>query len=150
MSIGKSSLARAAAASARPVAETAAQQTTRAVRQLAPADIRLMRGQKRAPLDEALVRSIEAYGMLEPLLVAETEAGELWLLSGGRRLVAAEAAGLGDVPAVVLRMTADEAKAARKQLARFAAPANAPTAAPANAPAEAPTTVGQTMPAWLL
>jgi hypothetical protein len=52
--------------------------------------------------DEALIASVKKFGMLQPVLVARGEAGDYNLLAGSRRLGAARAAGLNDVPALVV------------------------------------------------
>ncbi len=145
MSIGKSSLARAAAATTRPAAETAPQKTTMTATQVAIAAIHVAKGQK-VSADTALVQSVAKHGVLEPLLLAQTGADTLTLVSGARRLAAAAQAGLDSVPAVVVPMTAAEATAARREIARFIAPITTTI----NATAQEPTTVGQAMPAWLL
>lgn len=54
-----------------------------------------------------LVASIQAHGVLEPLLARELDAGGLELLAGERRLEAAKAAGLDTVPVRVLRGLSD-------------------------------------------
>ncbi len=144
MSIGKSSLARAAAATTRPATETVPQKSTMTATQVAIAAIRLPKGKPDA--DGALVKSVAKHGVLEPVLLAQTDEATLMLVSGARRVVAAAEAGLSSVPAVILPMTAAEATAARRELARFAS-ASAPVA---QASAAEATAVGQAMPAWLL
>lgn len=60
----------------------------------------------------ALVESIRAHGVLEPLLARELPGGALELLAGERRLEASKAAGLETVPVRVLRELTDaEARA---------------------------------------
>ncbi len=146
MSIGKSSLARAAAATARPTTETAPKQDTLSACAVAVDAIRLPRGQKLPAASADLVASIAKKGVLEPLTLAQTGEEKLTLLSGASRLAAAKEAGLDTVPAVVVCMTAAEATAARREITRFAAAAEQP----AHATADKPTVVGQAMPAWLL
>ena len=151
MSIGKSSLARAAAAAGTrptPVAETAPAVT--GLQEVAVEAVSAAAGDKLPPRpDQGLVDSVSARGLLEPLLLAQTAPGTLVLLAGGRRLAAAKKAGLGTVPAVIREMSAADAAACRKELKRFAAPAA--KAAKAEKPtASAVTTVGQAMPDWLL
>ncbi len=145
MSIGKSSLARAAAATARPTAETAPKQDTMTCCEVAVDTIRLPKGQKLPVASEALTASVAKNGILEPLTLAQTGGETLTLLSGARRLAAAKQAGLDTVPAVVVGLTAAEASAARREITRFAA-----ADTPAHAQADKPTAVGQAMPAWLL
>ncbi len=146
LSIGKSSLARAAAATApRAAAETAPQQPTLSAREVEVTAIGFPKGFKAAEADAALVKSVSKHGVLEPLALAQTEDGKLLLLSGARRLAAAIEAGLPAVPAVVVTMTATEAASARREIVRFAA-----ADTPVSASAEQPTAVGQAMPAWLL
>ncbi len=145
MSIGKSSLARAAAATARPTAEAAPKQDTMTSCAVAVDAIRLPKGQKLPAASAQLVASIAKNGVLEPLTLAQTGSETLILLSGASRLAAAKEAGLDTVPAVVVCMTATEAAAARREITRFAA-----TEKPVSAQADKPTAVGQAMPAWLL
>ncbi len=146
LSIGKSSLARAAAATApRAVTETATKQPTMTAREVEVTAIAFPKGFKAVEAEAALVKSVEKHGVLEPLTLAQTEDGKLFLLSGARRLAAATAAGLCTVPAVMVTLTAAEAASARRELARFVA-----VDTPVSASAEKPTTVGQAMPAWLL
>lgn len=57
----------------------------------------------REDLDE-LVQSIKVYGVLEPIVVAETPAG-YQIIAGERRWRAAKEAGLTEIPAVVKRTT---------------------------------------------
>ena len=146
MSIGKSSLARAAAATARPSTETAPKQDTMTACAVAVDAIRLPKGQKLPAAAADLVASIVKKGVLEPLTLAQTGEEKLTLLSGAGRLAAAKEAGLDTVPAVVVCMTAAEAAAARREITRFATAADKP----ARAQADKPTAVGQAMPAWLL
>lgn len=146
LSIGKSSLARAAAATARPTTETAPKQDTMTACAVSADAIRLPKGQKLPVASADLVASVAKKGVLEPLTLAQTENETLILLSGASRLAAAKEAGLDTVPAVVMSMTAAEATAARREIIRFAALANKPT----HAQADKPTAVGQAMPAWLL
>lgn len=76
-----------------------------------------------------LLESIKTYGILQPLLVQERD-GTHRLISGRKRLSAAVAAGLREVPCVVFDVDDDEA-------ARLAEAANVTTkAAPAPAPSE--------------
>lgn len=145
LSIGKSSLARAAAATARPSAETAPKLDTMTSCAVAVDAIRLPKGQKLPAASADLVASIAKRGVLEPLTLAQTGEEKLTLLSGAGRLAAAREAGLGSVPAVVVCMTAAEAAAARREITRFAV-----TEKPVHAQADKPTAVGQAMPAWLL
>ena len=80
------------------------------VQELAVADIRANRYQPRKDFDEAaledLKASVEAYGVLQPVIVRrlpESEGGEghFELIAGERRLRAARLAGLAKVPAIV-------------------------------------------------
>ena len=62
--------------------------------------------------DEAMLRtteSISQFGVLTPLLVRPLDDGSLQIISGHRRVHAAEAAGLSEVPVIVRNMTDDEA-----------------------------------------
>jgi hypothetical protein len=52
--------------------------------------------------DEALIASVKKFGLLQPVLVTRVEAGNYTLLAGSRRLGAARAAGLNDVPALLV------------------------------------------------
>ena len=146
MSIGKNSLARAAAAAGTKPAATV--ETAPAVSagycEIDPSAVRLAKGDKRVSVSEAFIASVAKQGVLEPLLLAQCDE-QLLLLSGSRRLAAAKAAGLATVPAVMREMTVAQATAIRRELKRFAAPEenNAPSASSATA-------VGQDMPSWLL
>lgn len=144
MSIGKSSLARAAAINARPIAENTPTQSTMTCRQVAVESI--AKGKGKITPTEALVKSIAKNGVIEPLLLAQTAEGELILIAGARRLAAAKELGLDTVPAAIVNMTAAEATAARREIARFAAS----TEKSVSVAAEQATSVGQAMPSWLL
>lgn len=61
---------------------------------------------------DALVESIRTNGILTPLTVRPLENGEYEVISGHRRLYAAQKAGLETVPAVILPMSRDEAAVA--------------------------------------
>lgn len=145
MSIGKNSLARAAAATgSRAAAETAKNPAT--LREVACEAILPLKGKKvSAAVSDELLASVKKNGIIQPLLLAQTGPDELRVLDGAARLCAAREAGLKTVSAVIIEMTAAEATAARKELVRFAA---APQAAPV-ATTEV-TAVGQAMPDWLL
>ncbi|MDP7562846.1 MAG: ParB/RepB/Spo0J family partition protein [Arenicellales bacterium] len=82
------------------------------LRQLPVAAIRKGRYQPRTRMDEESLRelaaSITAQGIVQPLLVRETAAGAYELIAGERRWLAAQLAGLKDVP-VMVRQVADEA-----------------------------------------
>ena len=56
-----------------------------------------------------LVESIRTNGVLSPVLLREAEMGHYEMISGHRRLHAAELAGLETVPAIIRDMTDDEA-----------------------------------------
>src|SRR4051794_32843873 len=51
---------------------------------------------------EPLRDSVARHGVLQPLLVRAREEGGVWLVAGHRRLAAAQAAGLPDVPVAVV------------------------------------------------
>ena len=62
--------------------------------------------------DEAMLRTVESvaqYGVLAPLLLRPIEGGGYEVISGHRRLHAAELAGLESVPAIVRELSDDEA-----------------------------------------
>ncbi len=62
--------------------------------------------------DEAMLRTTESiaqFGVLTPLIARPLEEGGYEIISGHRRVHAAEAAGLKDVPVIVRDMTDDEA-----------------------------------------
>ena len=59
-------------------------------------------------MDE-LVESIKANGVLSPVLIRPREEGGYEMISGHRRLHASEKAGLDSVPAIIKKMTDDEA-----------------------------------------
>jgi signal transduction histidine kinase len=83
----------------------------------------------------ALSKSIGRHGVLQPLLV-RPRAGRFELIAGARRLAAAGAAGLTEVPCVVHQV--DEARArmlAEAESLRHVAPIELPPASPADASA---------------
>ena len=83
----------------------------------------------------ALAKSIGRHGVLQPLLV-RPRAGRFELIAGARRLAAAGAAGLTDVPCVVHQV--DEARGrmlAEAESLRHVDPVERPPAAPADASA---------------
>src|SRR3954454_19387436 len=51
---------------------------------------------------EPLRDSVARHGILQPLLVRRRDEGGVWLVAGHRRLAAAQAAGLEDVPVAVV------------------------------------------------
>ena len=62
--------------------------------------------------DEAMLRTTESiaqFGVLTPLIARPLEEGGYEIISGHRRVHAAEAAGLTEVPVIVRDMTDDEA-----------------------------------------
>ncbi len=145
MSIGKSSLARAAAAANTRPAETAAA-VLPGYQQVAVSAIVAAAGDK-LPVraDKALVASIEECGVIEPLTVAQTAPGTLMLVAGAKRLAAAKKAGLATVPAVIVELSADKAAALRAEVRHFVG------AKAEETPGTVETTaVGQAMPDWLL
>ncbi len=86
--------------------------TGEGVRQLPVEAIRENRSQPRTVFDEQaldeLAASIREHGLIQPLIVSETEAGAYELIAGERRLRAARRAGLSEVPAIVKRATAQQ------------------------------------------
>ena len=58
---------------------------------------------------ETLVESIRENGILNPVIVRPDETGNYEMISGHRRLHAAEIVGLKKIPAIVKEMTDDEA-----------------------------------------
>lgn len=58
---------------------------------------------------DALVESIKEQGILSPLIVRPDETGEYEVISGHRRLRAAEKAGLTEVPALIYPLSREEA-----------------------------------------
>lgn len=61
---------------------------------------------------DALVESIRMNGILTPLIVRPLDNGEYEVISGHRRLYAAQKAGLETVPAIIMPMSRDEAAVA--------------------------------------
>lgn len=59
---------------------------------------------------EDLISSIKEHGLLQPITVSETVAGEYELISGERRLRAATMAGLVTIPAIVKKVTKEKEK----------------------------------------
>ena len=154
MSIGKSSLARAAV-----VANTAPAPAPASIHDEpeAPRYVCVTVPVVRIAADpavtatDALCRSVQKRGILSPILLAQTAPDAYRVLDGERRLAAAIACGLTAVPAVTVAMTAAEAGAARREIQRFDAPAATPAIPSAPEIADRHiTTVGQSMPAWLL
>lgn len=144
VSIGKNSLARAAAANgSRAAAETAKNPAT--LREVACQAILPLKGRKWADAAPELIASVKKHGVIQPVLLAQTGPDELRVLDGAARVSAALAAELKTVPAVILELTAAEATALRKELVKFAA-----SAAPSPVTATEVTAVGQAMPDWLL
>lgn len=81
--------------------------------QLALEAIRLPPAQPRRYFDpqklEQLILSVKEYGILEPLLVRTVEGGKYELVAGERRLRAASAASLSEVPVVIKELNDKEA-----------------------------------------
>ena len=146
MSIGKNSLARAAAAAGTKPAPSveAAPSVATGYCEVDPSTIRLVKGDKRVIPSEAMVASVKKQGIVEPLLLAQCDE-QLLLLGGSRRLAAAKEAGLTSVPAVIRDMTAAQATALRRELKQFAVTDEAVSVGDSSA-----TVVGQDMPSWLL
>lgn len=146
MSIGKSSLARAAVAATAPVAEPAAQKPrlTGVLQSVAVTQPQPVRGRSLpASVPPELTQSVRKDGVIEPLLLARSSAGDLWILAGEKRLCAARAASLEEVPAVIVEMTAAQAVKARAELEKF-------VARPQALSRVAVTRVGDALPYWLL
>ncbi len=79
-----------------------------------------------APVDvlQGLVESIKRYGVLEPLVVQRNN-GAYKTIAGRKRLAAARAAGLRDVPCIVHHVSDERAQALRDVLRSHARPAEA-------------------------
>jgi hypothetical protein len=83
-----------------------------------------------APLD-ALVESVRRHGVLQPLLVQKRAGGRVRLIAGRRRLAAAIAAGLREMPCLVHEVNQEKAKALTEAAnIRGAAAAETTAAAP--------------------
>lgn len=102
------------AVSTAPIAAVHATHTARGevLREVSPAKLARSPWQPRAEIDRgddfaALVESVRAHGILEPLLARELPNGALELLAGERRLEAAKAAGLAAVPVRALEGLSD-------------------------------------------
>ncbi|MBQ1202691.1 MAG: ParB N-terminal domain-containing protein [Clostridia bacterium] len=148
MSIGKNSLARAAAAAGSSATVTPDKEKVSAVTvcEVAIEAILPARGDVwPQTVCASLVESVKDHGVVEPLLLAKTEKEGPVLLGGARRLCAAKAAGLEMVPAIIREMTGAQAKSLRAELRRFAGQEEAKHVSAATA-----TSVGQAMPDWLL
>lgn len=147
VSIGKSSLARAAGLAGGTPASAGAELSAPAVREDARLEsvalerIRPGKGRELSAADPALVRSVKKNGVLEPILLAQDGTGGMVLLAGANRLAAAREAGLAEIPAVI--RPADGAQITRwaRELERFA---------PAEPAGGQGTAVGEDMPTWLL
>lgn len=78
------------------------------LRHLPVASIRASRYQPRTSMDEAslteLATSIRAHGVVQPIVVRETTAGDYELIAGERRWRAAQMADLDELPAVIRRV----------------------------------------------
>ena len=57
---------------------------------------------------DALIRSIERYGVLNPITVRECNSGEYELISGERRFRAAYSAGLKEIPCIIINTDGTE------------------------------------------
>jgi hypothetical protein len=81
-----------------------------------------------APADAqpSLVESIKRYGVIEPLVVQRNN-GTYTTITGQKRLAAARAAGLRDVPCLVQHVSDERADALRELLRPAAAPTPAAT-----------------------
>ncbi len=115
MSIGKSSIARAAEAAAAPVvqkaAEAAAFRPSVRLTALSPSQLRPLAVVQGGEASPELIRSVRRHGVLVPLLAARVREEYLVLL-GEHRLAAARELGLTEVPVCVVD-TADEQSALR-------------------------------------
>lgn len=82
---------------------------TQAVRRVGLDSIRENRSQPRTRFDEQaldeLAASIQAHGLIQPLIVSEDPSGGYELIAGERRLRAARRAGLSEVPVLVKSAT---------------------------------------------
>jgi signal transduction histidine kinase len=82
-----------------------------------------------------LTQSIGRHGVLQPLLV-RPRAGRFELIAGARRLAAAAAAGLSEVPCLVYQVDETRARAlAEAESVRYVQPIELPSAAPTDASA---------------
>jgi ParB family transcriptional regulator, chromosome partitioning protein len=70
----------------------------------------------KSPSSLALIDSIRLYGILEPLLVKEVERDMYLLVCGERRFWAADAAGLNEVPVIILPANTPESEILALQL----------------------------------
>lgn len=148
MSIGKSSLARAAAAANAAPVSAEEKHTTDTVIAVPVSEIRLSKGARWPLASEKLIRSITANGIAEPVLLARTGETTFVLLAGARRVSAARTLELETVPAIVRDMTPAAAQALAVELRQFTGPA--PETEPATVADDKPVKVGQDMPNWLL
>ena len=105
MSIGKSSIARAAEAAAAPVvqkaAEAAAFRPSVRLTALSPSQLRPLAVVQGGEASPELIRSVRRHGVLVPLLAARVREEYLVLL-GEHRLAAARKLGLTEVPVCVV------------------------------------------------
>lgn len=113
MSIGKSSIARAASVKAPAQHNTEKILTEPSFTAVSVERIELLT-EIGAQDISSLKKSIERRGILLPLLIGATASGKLWLIDGARRLAAAQELGISDVPAMVLSVE-NKAAAARLQ-----------------------------------
>ncbi len=112
MSIGKSSIARAASVKASAQENAEKTLTTPSFTTVLAEKVELL-SEGNAGDIASLKKSIERRGILSPLLIGATAGGKLWLIDGTRRLAAALELGISDVPAMIVSI---ENKAAAVRL----------------------------------
>lgn len=106
MSIGKNSIARAAASNSAVCVQTVKKNSDLAMAKFATGQIgKLAVAQQYTPDSLTdIKKSIENHGILCPLLVAVTPKNEIWLVDGYRRLCSAEQLGITELNAVVIQV----------------------------------------------
>lgn len=108
MSIGKSSIQRAASTAASTTTKKNVVMEKQSVLNM-PIEIKDIKYlSDNYNYDEALIKkfasSIKNRGVLTPVLVARTNKGDVWLVDGGARVKAAERCGLSVVPASIVEL----------------------------------------------
>ena len=134
MSIGKSSIARAAGSvsTAKPAKSSPTSKSAKTIPanpdavflEIFPDGLIPCAAAPATEASKELVQSIRKYGILLPVLVCRTEAGELYLADGCKRIAVAKQLGLSTVPARVIPVA--DAKSALRIYQTLGATSSAP------------------------
>lgn len=101
MSIGKNSIARAVNATAKTQPTQNSNSGFTAFQTEKIGCLNIAATPKNA---EPVIKSVEKYGVICPVLIAVTQSGDAWLLDGYRRLNAAKTLGITQIDAVVINV----------------------------------------------